>query len=160
LSEALDRILAYHGAGHGAGQGAGSTLSGCLIRLEAGAALICREPDACEGMKLLNPGTSLWDRRWSVTVGGDWPAAAYLGALGERGLAELRANTESGTRNASDSWASAPRLVRQTTPGIWLGDGTVATILLAAPTASYLNRQIVGPECTVTAENVALGELP
>jgi tRNA(Ile)-lysidine synthase len=149
LSGALDGILS--------GRGIGLTLSGCLIRSEADAVLVCREPDACEARRLLKPGTSVWDRRWSITVKGDWPANTYLGPLGENGLAALRASTGSGVWTAPDSWATAPRSVRQTTPGIWLDDGVGAAILLAAPLANFLDRPKIGPESAVTVENTALG---
>ncbi|HUS53824.1 MAG TPA: tRNA lysidine(34) synthetase TilS [Thermohalobaculum sp.] len=156
LSEALDRILSTQDAG----LGAGTTLSGCLIRPEAGAILICREPSACEPMRPLNQGAAVWDRRWKITVSGDWPASVGIGALGEYGLAQLRASAGKGTWTIPEAWASAPRVVRQTTPAIWLDDGTQAPDLFAAPLANYVNQRTVSPECAIVAENTAAEALP
>jgi hypothetical protein len=126
-------------------------------------------------MRPLVAGTTVWDRRWRVTAAGAWLAPARLGALGELGLAALRAGAESGAWTASEFWASAPRAVRRTTPAIWCGPGldsgsdsgpdsgsdseTESPVLLAAPLADYLDRRKIGPECTVTAENIGAGEL-
>ena len=170
LSEVLDRVLS--------GREVATTLSGCLIRCDANsgagpdafAILICREPGACEPMRALGTGATVWDRRWRVTVAGGWPGPARLGALGEPGLAALRAGTESSTWTAPSSWTSAPRAVRRTTPAIWSGagpdsgpdSGSQSSMLLAAPLAGYLDRREVGLECTVTAdsvENIGAGEL-
>jgi len=154
------------------GRGAATTLSGCLIRSGADSAgdttaLICREPGACEPLRPLVAGDTLWDRRWQVAVTGVWPASARLGALGEPGLAALRA----GAWTAPSAWASAPRAVRLTTPAIWRGDGSDSgldsgpdsgpnsPVLLAAPLADYLDRREIGPECSVTAKNTGAGEL-
>ncbi len=168
LWEVLDRILS--------GQGAATTLSGCLIRPEGGpnaeTALICREPGACEAMRPLAAGATVWDRRWRVTAAGAWPASARLGALGEPGLAALRACASTGAWTAPSTWASAPRAVRRTTPAIWRGpgldsgpdsrpdSGPESPVLLAAPLAGYLDRREIGPELTVSAENTGAGELP
>ena len=159
LSELLDRTLS--------GAGAGATLSGCLIRYAEGVALICREPGACEAMRSLVAGATVWDRRWRVTAAGAWPASARLGALGEPGLAALRASAGSRAWIAADSWVSAPRAVLRTTPAIWCDSesdsgsdsGPESPVLLAAPLADYLDRRKIGPECTVSAENIAAGEL-
>ncbi len=151
LSEVLDRVLS--------GADVATTLSGCLIRSEANSALICREPNACEPMRPLGAGDTVWDRRWRVTAAGAWPAPARLGALGEPGLAALRAGAESGAWTAPSAWAPAPRAVRLTTPAIWRGESPDSGKLLAAPLAGYLDRREIGPECTVKAENIAAGEL-
>jgi hypothetical protein len=156
LSRALDSVL----SGHDAGQGAGSTLSGCLIRPEPGAVLICREPGACEAARPLTAGVTVWDRRWAVTASGDWPASASLGPLGQQGLAALRASAESGAWTASDSWAAAPRAVRQTTPAIWLDIEGEAPELFAAPLAGYLNQRTIGAECVILAKNTVIEALP
>ena len=155
LSGVLDRIFS--------GEDAATTLSGCLIRCADGVALICREPGACEPMQPLVARQTVWDRRWRVTVAGAWPASARLGALGEPGLAGLRASAESGAWTAPDSWARAPRAVCLTTPAIWCDNGadsgTKSPVLLAAPLADYLDRPKIGPECTIMAENTGVGEL-
>ena len=142
------------------GTGAAAALSGCLIRCAEGVALICREPDACEAMQPLQQGEMVWDRRWRVTTTGAWPATAGLGALGEHGLAALRAGADSGNWSAPESWASAPRLVRLTAPAIWHGDGADSPELLAAPLAGYLDQPKIGAGCAVSAENIGAGELP
>jgi tRNA(Ile)-lysidine synthase len=151
LSAVLDRLLS--------GPDVGATLSGCLIRGREGVALICREPGACEARLPLAAGATVWDRRWRVTAAGLWPAPARLGALGEPGLAALRAGALSGAWTAPESWASAPRAVRRTTPAIWRGGAPDSGELLAAPLAGYLDRREIGPESTVSAENIAAGEL-
>jgi len=152
LSEALDSILS--------GQDAALTLSGCLIRPNTGTVLICREPGACEAMRPLEAGTTVWDRRWEITVSGGWPASAQLGALGEQGLGALRTGEESGAWIAADSWASAPRAVRQTTPAVWLGVAGAMPKLLAAPLARFLNQRTIGPGCAILAENTATKASP
>jgi len=139
--------------------GAATTLSGCLIRTDGDAALICREPGACEAMRRLGPGTTVWDRRWQVTAAGAWPASTRLGALGEPGLGALRASADAGAWSDPDFWASAPRAVRLTTPALWRGNESDSVELLAAPLAKYLDRRKIGPECTVTAANTGAGEL-
>jgi tRNA(Ile)-lysidine synthase len=152
LSEVLDGVLS--------GQGAGATLSGCLIQTDAGIALICREPSACEPARGFGAGEFVWDRRWRISMGGTWPALAQLGALGEPGLLVLRAAADSGAWVPPESWASAPRAVRQTTPAIWHGTGAESPKLLAAPLAGYRNQPGIGPECTIMVENIGAGELP
>ncbi|MHA1529437.1 MAG: tRNA lysidine(34) synthetase TilS [Alphaproteobacteria bacterium] len=160
LWEVLDRVLS--------GEDAATTLSGCLIRSDGKTALICREPGACEPMRPLGPGATLWDRRWRVSATGAWPASARLGALGEPGLAALRAGALSGAWTAPLPWASALRAVRRTTPAIWGApeldsgpeSGLESPVLLAAPLADYLDWQKIGPECTIMAENTGAGELP
>jgi tRNA(Ile)-lysidine synthase len=159
LSKVLDRVLS--------GQGAATTLSGCLIRPGDETALICREPGACEPMRPLVAGVTVWDRRWRVTVAGVWPASTRLGALGEPGLAALRADPDSSAWTVPSIWVSAPRAVRRTTPAIWCGpgldsgsdSGPETPVLLAAPLAGYHDRPKIGQECTVTAENIGAGEL-
>ncbi|MFQ5567087.1 MAG: tRNA lysidine(34) synthetase TilS [Paracoccaceae bacterium] len=151
LSELWERICA--------GEGAATTLSGCLVRSSEGVALICREPGACEPMRPLAAGETVWDRRWRVSAAGAWPASARLGALGEPGLAALRAGADSGAWTAPDSWASAPRAVRRTTPAIWCATGTESPELLAAPLAGYRDGRKIGPECAVQVENTGFGEL-
>ena len=159
LREVLDRVLS--------GQGAATTLSGCLIRPGSDTALICREPGACEPMRPLVAGATVWDRRWRITAAGAWPAPARLGALGEPGLAALRAGAESGAWTPPESWASAPRAVRRTTPAIWcdtgadsgVDSGAESPVLLAAPQAGYRDQRKVGPDCTVSVDNIAAGEL-
>jgi hypothetical protein len=159
LREVLDRVLS--------GQGAATTLSGCLIRPGSDTALICREPGACEPMRPLVAGATVWDRRWRITAAGAWPAPARLGALGEPGLAALRAGAESGAWTPPESWASAPRAVRRTTPAIWcdtgansgVDSGAESPVLLAAPQAGYRDQRKVGPDCTVSVENIGAGEL-
>jgi tRNA(Ile)-lysidine synthase len=156
LSEVLEGVVL--------GPGAGATLSGCLIRACSGAALICREPRACAPSKLLpqsfGAGETTWDRRWRISASGEWPASAQLGALGEPGLAVLRSAADCGEWLMPESWASAPRVVRQTTPAIWQDIGAESPELLAAPLAGYRNLQRIGPECAVTSENIGFGELP
>jgi tRNA(Ile)-lysidine synthase len=161
LSGVLDGLLS--------GQSAGTTLSGCLIRPGSGAnsqsVLICREPDACEPMLPLLAGETVWDRRWRVTARGAWPAMScpplfQLGALGEQGLAALRASADSGTWREPAAWASAPRAVRQTTPAIWLGNGVEVPELLVAPLAGYADLAKIGPESTITAEFIGSEVLP
>jgi hypothetical protein len=114
-------------------------------------------------MRPLVAGATIWDRRWRVTVAGTWPASAGLGALGEPGLAALRAGAEPGAWTPPETWTSAPRAVRRTTPAIWCGSesesGAESPVLLAAPLADYLDRRKIGPECTVTVENIGAGEL-
>jgi tRNA(Ile)-lysidine synthase len=155
LSEALGGVLS--------GAGAATTLSGCLIRPEGGpnaeTALICREPNACEAMRPLGAGVTVWDRRWRVTVAGARPGPARLGALGAPGLAALRAGADAGAWTAPDSWTSAPRAVRLTTPAIWGGDELDSGGLLAAPLAGYPDQRKIGPDFTVTVDNIAAGEL-
>ncbi len=164
LAEVLEKVLS--------GQGAGRTLSGCLIRPDAGpgarTVLICREPGACAAMRPLVAGEAVWDHRWRVTASAGWPGQARLGALGEHGLAMLRASAESGAWIPPEYWTSAPRAVRQTTPAIWRGTGVESGVdsgpdspeLLAAPLAGYLDQRRIGPEFTVTAKNIGAGELP
>ena len=161
LSAVLDGLLE--------GQGAGTTLSGCLIRPGSGATsqsvLICREPDACEPMRPLLASETVWDRRWRVTARGDWPTMSrpslfQLGALGEQGLAALRASAGLGVWRETAAWASAPRAVRQTTPAIWLGNGWELPELLVAPLADYANLAKIGQKTAFTAEFIGSGELP
>jgi tRNA(Ile)-lysidine synthase len=156
LSAVLDGLLS--------GQGTGTTLSGCLIRPGSGAnsqsVLICREPDACEPMRSLMAGETVWDRRWRITARGAWPALSRLGALGEQGLAALRTNADLGAWREPAAWASAPRAVRQTTPAIWLGNGAQVPELLAAPLAGYTDLSKIGQESTITAEFIGSGVLP
>jgi len=151
LSVALEAVLS-------AGDAARS-LAGCLIRAEGQAVLICREPSACAGPRPLAPGVSLWDRRWRLAGAGARPASAQVAALGEAGLAALRAATEAGEWQPSEPWAAAPRPVRQTTPAIWSGPDTDGGELLAAPLAGYLNHGRIGPDCCISVENTACGEL-
>jgi tRNA(Ile)-lysidine synthase len=150
LSDVLDGILS--------GADSGSTLSGCLIRPEAGTALICREPGTCDGRRPLAAGPVDWDRRWTITARGGWPAEAHVGPLGEPGLAALRTGGTGWT--VPEPWASAPRVVRQTTPAIWRGTGTAPADLLAAPLADYRNQQTIAPECVIFAGNIATRALP
>jgi tRNA(Ile)-lysidine synthase len=156
LSAVLDGLLS--------GQGTGTTLSGCLIRPGSGAnsqsVLICREPDACEPLRPLLAGETVWDRRWRVTARGVWPAMSRLGALGEQGLAALRTCADSGNWREPADWASVPRAVRQTTPAIWLGNGPELSELLAAPLAGYLDLTKISPDSTITAKFIGSGELP
>ena len=150
-----------------AGQAAPATLSGCLIRPDAGpgagpgagTVLICREPGACRPSLPLAGRQTVWDSRWQITVTGTWPASARLGALGEAGLAALRDCARRDDWTPPDSWAPAPRAVRLTTPAIWLKDDDKTPVMLAAPLAKFLDRRQIGPECTVLAENIAAGEL-
>jgi tRNA(Ile)-lysidine synthase len=151
LSGVLEGVLS--------GQGAKTTLSGCLIRPGAGETLICREPGACSPSQPLVGDRVVWDRRWRIAVTGGWPASARLSALGEPGLTALRACAESDDWTPRDTWSSASRAVRLTTPAIWLQNEADLPVLLASPLAGYLNRRQIGPECTVLAENIAAGEL-
>ncbi len=149
LSQALDQV----------NSGANVTLSGCMIRSDRGVALICREPSACEPPRPLQAGATVWDRRWRVTISGRWPGTARLGALGAPGMAALRRAAESGDWTAPDAWAAAPRAVRQTTPAVWGGDSFKAPLLLAAPLAGHRAQRGIGPECTLNAQNLSVGEL-
>jgi tRNA(Ile)-lysidine synthase len=146
-----------------AGSAVQTTLSGCLIRPDAGpdtcTVLICREPGACGPSQPLTGRQTVWDHRWRVEVSGAWPASARLGDLGEAGLTALRARTISDVWTPSDAWASAPRAVRLTTPAIWLENTGKSPVLVAAPLAGFLDSRQIGPECAVLAENTAVGEL-
>jgi tRNA(Ile)-lysidine synthase len=150
LSDVLEAILA--------GEPAGRSLAGCLILPEGAQVLICREPAACAEPLPLRPGANRWDRRWRVTVAGAWPAAS-LGALGEAGLAALRAAADAGHWSPPDSWSAAPRLARLTTPAVWRGERLEPADLLAVPLAGFLDRDRLGPDCTITAEDVVREEL-
>ena len=141
------------------GQGVPTTLSGCLIRPGASTTLICREPAACGPPQLLAGYRTVWDRRWRVVLTGAWPGSARLSALGEPGLAGLRAHAGSGDWTPCENWASAPRVVRLTTPAIWLDDEAGTPVLVAAPLADFLDLRQISRECTILAENIAAGEL-
>lgn len=156
LSDALARIMSEHSLG----RGVGLTLSGCLIRSDADTIQICREPNACKETRSLSAGAMIWDRRWSVTVDGNWPPSAHLGPLGDLGLKMLRASLADGHWSAPESWASAPGAVRQSTPAIWLIDRAGVTDLLAAPLAEFLNRRTIGSDCAIIAKLSLLGRCP
>ncbi|MCV2894139.1 tRNA lysidine(34) synthetase TilS [Lentibacter sp. XHP0401] len=106
LAEATDRAL----------NGQGSTLNGCVTIGHKGRVIIAREakaaPDTVEGLQA-------WD---ALTLEGDWPEGATLGALGEAGLREVT------------DWRTAglPRAAQLAAPAIWLG-----ARLFAAPSVGF-----------------------
>lgn len=139
-----------------------ATLAGCLLLQCRGgerAALICREPAACEPPRPLENGACLWDRRWRIGTTGQWPAGTQVGALGAAGLAALGAAAKAGAWAPSGSWTAAPRAVRLSTPALW-GGGKAPPILLAAPLAGYLDPACVARGCGVSARLADAGELP
>lgn len=82
LGRTLDRALT---------DGEVGTLGGCLIGRWRHQVLICREPAAMgEKLRIREPGSYRWDRRFAVTVSGTQPVAALkVDGLGENGLAEM-----------------------------------------------------------------------
>lgn len=108
--------------------GGGRTLHGCVIAPQPGGAalMIAREPEAAR--QVTAPISGVWDRRWAVRVeqGGE------VRAVGEAGLARLRAAARDGVWRAPRAWTLAPRAARLTTPGLWCGD-----VLACAPLAAY-----------------------
>jgi tRNA(Ile)-lysidine synthase len=157
------RFAALEAAWQGMRQGARrrATLAGCLIlpaRGGADAALVCREPAACEPPRPLGGGACLWDRRWRISTTGPWPPGTQVGALGAAGLAALAAAARAGAWAPPKPWAAAARAVRLTTPALW--DGGAATALLAAPLAGYLDPACAAQGCGVSARLADAGELP
>ncbi|MBL8709136.1 MAG: tRNA lysidine(34) synthetase TilS [Rhodospirillaceae bacterium] len=82
LGRTLDRALS---------DGQFGTLGGCLIGRWRRQVLICREPAAMgEKLRILEPGSYSWDRRFAVTVSGPKPVGTLeVDGLGENGLAEM-----------------------------------------------------------------------
>ncbi len=110
----------------------GATLGGCVLTPRGPLTVaICREPARAAPPLSLGHG-GIWDGRWRVTLAGHAPDDAQLGALGETGLAILRA----AARTAPADWTDAPRAARLTSPAIWAG-GSAGGRLLLAPFAGY-----------------------
>lgn len=105
--------------------GPGRALRSCLILPAGDAAVICREPKALPPPV---PAGQVWAGRWRAEGA---PADAVLGALGEDGLAALKAAAAEGWR-PPEGWRAAPRAARMGAPALRRGGS-----LLAVSGANY-----------------------
>ena len=100
------------------------SLHGCLVRCDAEAIEVFREPGAVAPPVPAGADGTIWDGRWRVTSGQPSAAGLTVAALGDRGLAALDPAA------TAPEWQSVPRLARLTTPAVWH-----AGRLIAAPLA-------------------------
>ena len=110
------------------------TLSGCLVRRDGDAIVICREPGALAPPIPLAQGETDWDRRWRVSV--SVSDGLVVGALGAEGLSLLAEEQDTGL---PPDWHALPAEVRVGAPAIWQdAGGGVPGALIAVPHAGFV----------------------
>ncbi len=127
--------------------GRGRTLHGVAVHpAPDGAWRLCREAaSVAPPIRVFQEPAAAWDRRWRVEVARldtrvlHGPLAEVaIGAIGEEGLAQLKARADRGARDAPDGapiwtpdplFAAAPRRARLATPGLWSGGRLVSAPL-------------------------------
>lgn len=107
------------------GEGAGRALHGCLMsRLSSGEVAICREPAACAAPTPLAPGRAAeWDKRVRVETG---RAGLTARALGDDGVAALRAMEAEGALTPPATWRAAPRAAQRSYGAVFANNDVVA----------------------------------
>lgn len=130
LEPALSALLA--------GTGGAVTLGGCLLvpDLDGAHLLICREPAAVAARAPLEPPGTVWDGRWRISIGQEWPDNLHVGALGQGGNEHLRRLAREGFWRPREAWSTAPRPVRETVPAIF--DAGKGDAPLAVPSAGFV----------------------
>lgn len=111
-----------------------ATLAGCLALPDVATEtlLVTREPAAVAAPVTLS-GPTVWDGRWQVTG----PDGAWVGILGEDGLAVLKSAAEIGDWRPPSAWLAARRQVLLSVPAIFEPGPPTRSVLLAVPSACY-----------------------
>ncbi|MFM2130127.1 MAG: tRNA(Ile)-lysidine synthase, partial [Pseudomonadota bacterium] len=138
---------------------AGRTLAGCRIARQDGRVLVCREAAAVAAAVAARAGVNRWDGRvrWRLPAAAV-PAGARIGALGEGGLAQLRARAPQTLESRAAQ--AIPALARTTLPALFGSAGT----LLAVPHLAYRRvkrgtARVLPGNCRILAAQFLAGPL-
>ena len=127
-----ERLERLYGALAGGRLARPRTLGGCLVGPRRGAVLVSREAGAVAGRVPIVPGEeTIWDRRFRVSIGRQWPKGQNKGQDGGRdGLALAALGRDGWTAVAAVApevrAPAVPAPARPTLPAIWDRDGIVA----------------------------------